>query len=116
MSPRARAAGVSSPASSPHPTRSIAGQARPDVDVAPPAFFEVGVAERAFAVIPRAPGDPCRVLVRGIDPQLHALQPERLEAPAREQLDRAPCDTAPAGARRDDVADLAFLLVQLQLD
>ena len=97
--PRARAAGASSPASCPHPTRSVVGQARPDVDVAPPAFLEVRAAERALeAVAARVARSRADGSFAGSMRSSMRCEAELVEAPAGEQPDGAAGDAAAPGA------------------
>src|SRR5258707_11717256 len=74
------------------------------------------IAEHAFQPVPGAFRDLRRRDVFRVDPQLQALQAELIEAPVGQERDRAPCDAAAPCGRRDEVADLALSLLEIELD
>src|SRR5690349_15519084 len=56
----------------------------------------------------------CRVLELG--PELDPLEPDSIESPVRQELERAVCNASPPGLGRDDVADLSLQALEAQHD
>src|SRR4051794_4249002 len=95
---------------------SILAEARPDPQVAAEPVLEVDVPEHTLAQVPGALGHPLGRGVLDVDPQLEPDQAELVEAPARQELHRARRDAAAPGGRRDHVAELAFAVLQIEVD
>ena len=96
--------------------RGIVAQPGPDADVGPAALLEVGRAADTLQPVAGALRDPLRGGVRDVDVEHEPDQAELVEPPAREELDRAAGDAAPARGRSDGVADLALAGLQVELD
>src|ERR671930_2580528 len=94
----------------------IGAEARPDTEVGAEAVLDMLRTEDALEGIAGALGYPRGAVVRDVDDQLDACQLEHVEAPAREQIERAPRDPLATGGGVDRVADLAFFRVAVELD